>query len=218
MSWRAHRRCPRRGEVGIFSKRSSRLIRWGRRTGPRTRHMQLKRSCGLLKSCAEQRDCFGGDGGPPSSSQPQPGIQLGGGQHRRRITERAKGAKDDAKLPPVKVSTPTVLPTERCSAYSAESESFEACRSLAAHRDQAQQRGHSIVVCGRVDTESALACDRSSGAVVDDCIACGSEGVARRGRDLTCATASMDSPHPMRDATRGGSFLRTAVCVSWQSG
>ena len=33
-------------------------------------------------------------------------------QHRRGLLN-AQGAKDDAKLLPVKVSTPTVLPTER---------------------------------------------------------------------------------------------------------
>jgi transposase len=72
-------------------------------------------------------------------------------QHRRGLLN-TPGAKEDAKLLPVKVSTPTVLPTERVTPPApsqSPSEPKQASRLI----EIRLSNGHSIVLHGRVDTE-----------------------------------------------------------------
>lgn len=71
----------------------------------------------------------------------------------RRGLLNPQGAKGDAKLLPVKVSTPTVLPTERAASAAASqspSEPKQASRLI----EIRLSNGHIIVVRGRVDTQA----------------------------------------------------------------
>lgn len=73
-------------------------------------------------------------------------------QHRRGLLN-SPGAKDDAKLLPVKVSTPTVMPTERAAPTAPSqrpSEPQQASRLI----EIKLSNGHSIVLHGRVDAEA----------------------------------------------------------------
>jgi transposase len=70
----------------------------------------------------------------------------------RRGLLHPQAAKGDAKMLPVKVSTPTVLPTERAaSAAPSQSPRAEQASRLIEIR---LSNGHSIVVRGRVDAEA----------------------------------------------------------------
>src|SRR6202795_1572740 len=73
-------------------------------------------------------------------------------QHRRGLLS-SPGAKDDAKLLPVKVSTPTVLPTERA-APRAPSPSPLKPKQASRLIEIRLSNGHSIVLRGRVDTQA----------------------------------------------------------------
>ena len=70
----------------------------------------------------------------------------------RRGLLNPRAAKSDAKMLPVKVSTPTVLPTERAaSAAASQSPRAEQASRLIEIR---LRNGHSIVLRGRVDAEA----------------------------------------------------------------
>jgi transposase len=72
-------------------------------------------------------------------------------QYRRGLLN-SQAAKGDAKMLPVQVSTPTVLPTERAEpAAASQSPRTEQASRLIEIR---LRNGHSIVVRGRVDAEA----------------------------------------------------------------
>ena len=74
--------------------------------------------------------------------------------HRRGLLN-PQAAKGDAKMLPVKVSTPTVLPTERAwSAAASESPSEPKQASRLIEIRLRNGRSHSVVVRGRVDAEA----------------------------------------------------------------
>ena len=70
-------------------------------------------------------------------------------QHRSGLLN-SQAAKSDAKMLPVKVSTPTVLPTERAAASQSPSDPKQVSRLI----EIKLSNGHSIVVRGRVDTQA----------------------------------------------------------------
>jgi transposase-like protein len=71
----------------------------------------------------------------------------------RRGLLNPRAAKSDAKMLPVKVSTPTVLPTERA-ASAAASQSPPEPKQASRLIEIRLSNGHSIVVRGRVDAEA----------------------------------------------------------------
>jgi transposase-like protein len=76
--------------------------------------------------------------------------------YRRGLLKPQGGAKSDAKMLPVKVSTPTVLPTERA-ASPVPSLSSAQPKPASRLMEIRLSNGHSIVLHGRVDAEG-LSC------------------------------------------------------------
>ena len=72
--------------------------------------------------------------------------------HRRGLLN-SQAAKSDAKMLPVKVSTPTVLPTERA-ASTAASQSPPEPKQASRLIEIRLRNGHSIVLRGRVDAQA----------------------------------------------------------------
>jgi transposase-like protein len=138
--------------VGIFAEGIVTTDTLGRRTGPRTRHtieeklriVEETRAKGASVAMVARRHNVN-----PNQ------VFAWRRQHRRGLLNSA-GAKDDAKLLPVKVSTPTVLPTERATP-TAPSPSPAEPKQDSWLIEIRLSNGHSIVVRGRVDTE-ALSC------------------------------------------------------------
>ena len=119
----------------------------GRRTGPRTRHtieeklriVEEARAKGASVAMVPRRHNL-------NANQ----VFAWRRQHRRGLLN-PQAAKDDAKLLPVTVSTPTVLPTERATpTASSPSEPKQAAQLI----EIRLRNGHSIVVRGRVDGEA----------------------------------------------------------------
>ena len=118
----------------------------GRRTGPRTRHtieeklriVEEARAKGASVAMVARRHNL-------NANQ----VFAWRRQHRRGLLNPQ--AKDDAKLLPVTVSTPTVLPTERAPPPPpSPSEPKQAAQLI----EIRLRNGHSIVVRGRVDGEA----------------------------------------------------------------
>ena len=137
-----------RGQVGIFAEEIVTTDTLGRRTGPRTRHtieeklriVEETRARGASVATVARRHHV-------NPNQVFAWRQL----HRRGLLNR-QATKGDAKMLPVKVSTPTVLPTERAprtvpSQISAEPK--QAARLI----EIRLSNGHSIVLHGRVEAE-----------------------------------------------------------------
>lgn len=138
--------------MGIFAEEIVTTDTLGRRTGPRTRHtieeklhiVEETRAKGASVAMVARRHHV-------NPNQVFAWRQL----YRRGLLNQqgAKGSKSDTKMLPVKVSTPTVLPTERAASAAASQSSPEP--KQASRRIEIQLRnGHSIVVRGRVDAEA----------------------------------------------------------------
>jgi len=136
--------------VGIFAEEIVTTDTLGRRTGPRTRHtieeklriVEETRAKGASVAMVARRHHV-------NANQ----VFAWRRQHRRGLLN-SPGAKDDAKLLPVKVSTPTVLPTERA-VPTAPSESSSEKKQKASRLIEIRLRnGHSIVLHGRVEAEA----------------------------------------------------------------
>ena len=120
----------------------------GRRTGPRTRHTIEEK----LRIVEETRAQGASVAMVARRHKINPNQVFAWSQLYRRGLLNPQAAKGDAKMLPVQVSTPTVLPTERA-APTAPSQSPRA--EQASRLIEIQLRnGHSIVVHGRVDAEA----------------------------------------------------------------
>jgi transposase len=135
--------------VGIFAEEIITTDTLGRRTGPRMRHtieeklriVEEARAKGASVAMVARRHNV-------NANQ----VFAWRRQHRRGLLN-TQAAKDDAKLLPVTVSTPTVLPTERArptAPSQSPSEPKQASRLI----EIRLRNGHSIVVRGCVDAEA----------------------------------------------------------------
>ncbi len=133
--------------MGIFAEEIVTTDTLGRRTGPRTRHtieeklriIEEARAKGASVAMVARRHHI-------NANQ----VFAWRRQHRRGLLN-PQAAKDDAELLPVKVSTPTVLPTERVTPTTPRpSEPKQASRLI----EIRLRNGHSIVVRGPVDGEA----------------------------------------------------------------
>ena len=133
--------------MGTFAEDIATTDTLGRRTGPRMRHtieeklriVEEARAKGASVAMVARRHHL-------NANQ----VFAWRRQHRRGLLN-SPGAKNDAKLLPVKVSTPTVLPTERPTAPSqSPPEPKQASRLI----EIRLSNGHIIVVRGRVDAEA----------------------------------------------------------------
>jgi len=135
--------------VGIFAEEIVTTDTLGRRTGPRTRHtieeklriVEETRAKGASVAMVARRHHV-------NANQ----VFAWRRQHRRGLLNGPR-AKEDAKLLPVKVSTPTALPSERVvptAASRSPSEPKQDSRLI----EIRLSNGHSIVVRGRVDAEA----------------------------------------------------------------
>jgi transposase-like protein len=105
----AHHRCPRRGSVGIFAEEIVTTDTLGRRTGPRMRHTIEEK----LQIFEETRAKGASVATAARRRHVNPNKVFAWTQLYRPGFLKPQGAKGDAKMLPVKVSTPTVIPTER---------------------------------------------------------------------------------------------------------
>ena len=148
----------------------------GRRTGPRTRHTTEEK----LRIVEETRLRGASVAAvAPTSRQPQPSVRLE--QLYRRGLLDPQPVKGDAKMLPVQVGTPTMLPTERARPTVSSRSPREAGKRAPRLIEIKLSNGHVIVVRGRVDAEALsrvidLWCS-------DHRTARGREGVGRRGSD-----------------------------------
>jgi transposase len=137
------------GSVGILAEEIVTTDTLGRRTGPRTRHtieeklriVEETRAKGASVAMVARRHHI-------NANQ----VFAWRRQHSRGLLN-SQGAKNDAKLLPVKVSTPTVLPTERAVPAMA-SQSPSEPKQTSQLIEIRLSNGHIIVVRGRVDAEA----------------------------------------------------------------
>jgi transposase len=135
--------------VGIFAEEIVTTDTLGRRTGPRMRHtieeklriVEEARAKGASVAMVARRHNL-------NANQ----VFAWRRRHRRGLLN-TEAATDDAKLLPVKVSTPTVLPTERATP-AAPSQSPSEPKQASQLIEIRLRNGHSIVVRGRVDGEA----------------------------------------------------------------
>ena len=133
--------------MGIFAEEIVTTDTLGRRTGPRMRHTIEEK----LQIVEETRAKGASVATVARRHHVNPNQVFAWRQLHRRGLLNSAGAKDDAKLLPVKVSTPTVLPTERATAPSqSPAEPKQASRLI----EIRLSNGHIIVVRGRVDAEA----------------------------------------------------------------
>ena len=134
--------------MGIFAEEIVTTDTLGRRTGPRTRHTIEEK----LRIVEETRARGASVAMVARRHNVNPNQVFAWRQLYRRGLLSPRAAKSDAKMLPVKVSTPTVLPTERAeSAAASQSPRTEQASRLIEIR---LSNGHSIVVRGRVDGEA----------------------------------------------------------------
>jgi transposase-like protein len=95
--------------VGIFAEEIVTTDTLGRRTGPRTRHTIEEK----LRIVEETRARGASVATVGRRHNVNPNQVFAWRQLHRRGLLNPQAAKGDAKMLPVKVSTPTVLPTER---------------------------------------------------------------------------------------------------------
>ena len=133
--------------MGIFAEEIVTTDTLGRRTGPRMRHtieeklriVEEARAKGASVAMVARRHNV-------NANQ----VFAWRRQHWRGLLN-PQAAKDDAKLLPVTVSTPTVLPTERATPTTpSPSEPKQASRLI----EIRLRNGHCIVVRGPVDTQA----------------------------------------------------------------
>jgi transposase len=135
--------------VGIFAEEIVTTDTLGRRTGPRTRHtieeklriVEETRAKGASVAMVARRHHV-------NANQ----VFAWRRQHRRGLLN-SQSAKDDAKLLPVKVSTPTVMPTERA-ARAVPSHGSAEPKQASRLIEIRLSNGHRIVLHGRVDAEA----------------------------------------------------------------
>jgi transposase-like protein len=135
--------------VGIFAEEIVTTDTLGRRTGPRTRHTIEEK----LRIVEETRARGASVAMVARRHHVNPNQVFAWRQLYRRGLLNPQAAKSDAKMLPVKVSTPTVLPTERAASAAASQSPAE--RKQASRLIEIRlSNGHSIVVRGRVDAEA----------------------------------------------------------------
>lgn len=135
--------------MGIFAEEIVTTDTLGRRTGPRTRHtmeeklriVEETRARGASVAAVARRHHV-------NANQ----VFAWRRQHRRGLLN-PQAAKSDAKMLPVKVSTPTVLPTERAARAEPSQRSSEP-KQASRLMEIRLSNGHSIVLHGRVDAEA----------------------------------------------------------------
>jgi len=135
--------------MGIFAEEIVTTDTLGRRTGPRTRHTIEEK----LRIVEETRAKGASVATVARRHHVNPNQVFAWRQLCRRGLLHPQAAKGDAKMLPVKVSTPTVLPTERAArtvASQSSSEPKQASRLI----EIKLSNGHSIVLHGRVDAEA----------------------------------------------------------------
>jgi len=135
--------------VGILAEQIVTTDALGRRTGPRTRHTVEEK----LRIVEETRARGASVATVARRHNVNPNQVFAWRQLYRRGLLHPQAAKGDAKMLPVKVSTPTVLPTERAPRTvpsQSSSESKQASRLI----EIRLSNGHSIVLHGRVDAEA----------------------------------------------------------------
>jgi len=135
--------------VGIFAEEIVTTDTLGRRTGPRTRHTIEEK----LRIVEETRARGASVATVARRHNVNPNQVFAWRQLYRRGLLNRQGAKGDAKMLPVKVSTPTVLPTEtvrHTAASQRPPETKQASRLI----EIRLRNGHSIVVSGCVDAEA----------------------------------------------------------------
>ena len=121
----------------------------GRRTGPRMRHTIEEK----LRIVEETRAKGASVAAVARRHHVNPNQVFAWRQLYRRGLLNRQAAQGDAKMLPVKVSTPTVLPTERA-APTVPSQSPSEPKQTSRLIEIRLGNGHSIVVHGRVDTEA----------------------------------------------------------------
>jgi transposase len=134
--------------VGIIAEEIVTTDALGRRTGPRMRHTIEEK----LRIVEETRARGASVAMVARRHNVNPNQVFAWRQLYRRGLLNPQATKGDAKMLPVQVSTPTVLPTERAAptAPSQSSRAEQASRLI----EIRLCNGHSIVVRGRVDAEA----------------------------------------------------------------
>ena len=135
--------------MGIFAEEIVTTDTLGRRTGPRTRHTVEEK----LRIVEETRARGASVATVARRHNVNPNQVFAWRQLYRRGLLHPQAAKGDAKMLPVKVSTPTVLPTERV-ARTVPSQSSSEPKQASRLIEIKLSNGHSIVLHGRVDTEA----------------------------------------------------------------
>jgi transposase len=137
-----------RGTVGIFEEIGT-TDTLGRRTGPRTRHaiedklriVEETRAKGASVATVARRNNV-------NANQ----VFAWRRQHRRGLLN-PQATKGDARMLPVKVTTPTVLPSERAAPTTPIQRPSQPKHALQLIEIRLRN-GHSIMVSGRVDSEA----------------------------------------------------------------
>ena len=135
--------------MGIFAEEIVTTDTLGRRTGPRTRHTIEEK----LRIVQETRVRGASVATVARRHNVNPNQVFAWRQLYRRGLLNPQAAPGDQKMLPVKVSTPTVLPTERAASAAASqspSEPKQASRLI----EIRLRNGHSVVVRGRVDAKA----------------------------------------------------------------
>jgi transposase-like protein len=135
--------------VGIFAEEIVTTDTLGRRTGPRTRHTIEEK----LRIVEETRARGASVATVARRHNVNPNQVFAWRQLYRRGLLKPQGAKGDSKMLPVKVSTPTVLPSERAPS-TVPSQSSAEPKQASRLIEIRLSNGHSIVLHGRVDAEA----------------------------------------------------------------
>ena len=135
--------------MGIFAEEIVTTDKLGRRTGPGTQHTIEEK----LRIVEETRAKGASVANVARRHHVNPNQVFAWRQLYRRGLLSPRAAKSDAKMLPVKVTTPTVLPTERA-APTAPSQSPPEPKQASRLIEIRLSNGHIIVVHGRVDAEA----------------------------------------------------------------
>jgi transposase-like protein len=135
--------------VSIFAEEIVTTDTLGRRTGPRMRHTIEQK----LRIVEETRARGASVAMVARRHHVNPNQVFAWRQLYRRGLLKAHAAKGDAKMLPVTVGTPTVLPTERA-ARPVPSERSAQPKPASRLMEIRLRNGHSIVLHGRVDAEA----------------------------------------------------------------
>jgi transposase-like protein len=135
--------------MGIFAEEIVTTDTLGRRTGPRTRHTIEEK----LRIVEETRVRGASVATVARRHNVNPNQVFAWRQLYRRGLLKTPATKGDAKMLPVQVSTPTVLPSERVR-HTVSSQSAAEPKHASRLIEIRLNNGHSIVVRGRVDAEA----------------------------------------------------------------